>query len=277
MTSIFPNRPHLRLKNIPIPADKEGRRQYWTGKVEPQRTQSDTATGVAVVKKKPVNCLQDVTDCDQADHIDSPLIEFTPSFYTLYVKPTGDRIVALCALFVFAIPMLLIAAVVAFSMGRPILFQQRRVGLNGKIFNVLKFRTMGMDRRRSPVQVTHEHRITHKSDDDPRHTAVGRVLRRLSLDELPQLLNILRGEMSVVGPRPELESVVAKHYSENLHKRHLVRPGLTGMWQISARGTGPMHENGEWDLEYVQQISFLTDLKIVCKTPFAMFGNNRGN
>lgn len=206
-----------------------------------------------------------------------PRVEFMPTAYTQYVKPAGDRIAALCALIVFAVPMVFIAGAVALAMGRPILFRQKRVGLDGKVFNVLKFRTMGHDRRLKKLFVNPDHRLTHKSDQDPRHTSVGRTLRRLSLDELPQLVNILRGEMSVVGPRPELESVVTEKYAENLHQRHLVRPGLVGLWQISARGTGPMHENGEWDLEYVEKISLLTDIAIVCKTPRAMFGGNKGS
>ena len=206
-----------------------------------------------------------------------PSVKFEPTVYTDYFKPALDRVVALCALLVFAIPMLVVAVLIARSMGRPILFRQRRCGLNGTVFTVLKFRTMGADRRQAELQVFDEHRITHKSDEDPRHTRVGRVLRRYSLDELPQLINVLRGDMSIVGPRPELETVVNGDYPENLQQRHLVRPGLTGLWQISARGDGPMHENGEWDLAYVEQISLLTDLKIICKTPFAMFGGNRGN
>ena len=204
-------------------------------------------------------------------------VEFEHSAYTDYLKPAFDRLAALCALIVFAIPMLIVAILVAISMGRPVLFRQRRCGLHGVVFSVLKFRTMGFDRRQAELRVTREHRITHKSADDPRHTRVGKVLRRYSLDELPQLINILRGEMSIVGPRPELESIVNGHYPEYLHQRHLVRPGLTGLWQISGRGNGPMHENGGWDLEYVERISLLTDLKIIGKTPFAMFGGNRGN
>ena len=204
-------------------------------------------------------------------------VEFEQTGYTNYLKPAFDRVVAFCALLVFAIPMMIVALLIVRTMGRPILFRQRRCGLNGTVFTVLKFRTMGEDRRQADVQVFDENRITHKSDEDPRHTRVGRVLRSYSLDELPQLINVLRGDMSIVGPRPELESVVNGDYPKDLHRRHLVRPGLTGLWQISARGDGPMHENGEWDLAYVDQISLLTDLKIICKTPFAMFGGNRGN
>lgn len=205
-------------------------------------------------------------------------VDFKATPYTQYIKPAGDRVAALCAVLILAVPILLTAAAVALSLGRPIFFSQSRVGLNGKVFKVFKFRTMGMDRRQNKVSVSSDLRVTHKSDEDPRHTSVGRILRSLSLDELPQLFNIVRGEMSVVGPRPELESVVThKKYPEMLHQRHLVKPGLTGMWQISARGDGAMHENGEWDLEYVEKISFWTDVKIVCKTPFAMFGGNRGH
>ncbi len=205
-----------------------------------------------------------------------PKVHLTQTVYTRYVKTAIDRAIALCALLVFSIPMLVVGVLVLMSMGSPILFQQRRIGLNGKAFNVLKFRTMGQDRRLKDMIVQHDDRITHKSDKDPRHTRVGKILRQYSLDELPQLINVLRGEMSIVGPRPELESVVNEKYPENLHQRHLVRPGLTGLWQISARGDGPMHENGEWDLKYVEQISFLTDIAIIFKTPLVVFGRNKG-
>ena len=225
------------------------------------------------------NCVVGAEDSTESDPVRKPLrrIELERTVYTDYLKPAIDRVAALFGLLVFAIPMLIVAVLIACSMGRPILFRQRRCGLNGKVFNVLKFRTMGRDRRQCNIRVPEDQRITHKSDDDPRHTHIGKVLRRYGLDELPQLINILRGDMSIVGPRPELESVVYGDYSENLKQRHLVRPGLTGLWQISARGNGPMHENGEWDLDYVEQISPLVDLKIICKTPFTMFSRHRGN
>jgi len=168
--------------------------------------------------------------------------------YTRIIKPICDRAIALVALVLLAVPMLLVGVAVFLSLGRPLLFRQRRVGLNGKVFYVLKFRTMRQDRRDKEQEVSEDQRLTHKTDKDPRHTPLGQFMRRCSLDELPQLFNILRGEMSLVGPRPELESVVAKHYPPGLEQRHLVRPGLTGLWQISARGEGHMHENGEWDL-----------------------------
>lgn len=195
--------------------------------------------------------------------------------YVRIVKPVVDRVMASMMLLVVAVPMLVLAAVVAVSMGRPVLFKQRRVGLDGTEFEVLKFRTMRPDRRGQRLDVIHDRRRTHKSTDDPRHTDVGRFLRRASLDELPQLINVLRGEMSIVGPRPELLEVVDR-YPRALHQRHHVKPGLTGLWQISARGSGPMHENGQWDLAYVQRVSLRTDLRIMARTPAAIFGENGG-
>lgn len=203
-------------------------------------------------------------------------VEFRPTGYSSLVKPGVDRVAAAIGLVVAVIPMALIAGAIALRLGRPVLFRQTRVGQDGVPFEVLKFRTMRPDRRGQRLPVIHDRRETHKSDDDPRHTRLGRFLRRYSLDELPQLVNVLRGEMSFVGPRPELLSVVERDYRPGLEQRHLVKPGLTGLWQVSARGDGPMHHNGEWDLDYVEQISMTTDLKILLRTPLAMLGNRAG-
>jgi len=197
-------------------------------------------------------------------------------WYPRMGKPLLDRAIALAALLVAAVPMLLIAATVAISLGRPVLFRQRRVGRDGRVFEILKFRTMRPCRRSSRVDVLHERRRTHKSDRDPRHTRIGRFMRQYSLDELPQLFNVLRGEMSIVGPRPELEEVV-EGYPVLLHQRHAVKPGLTGLWQVSARGSGPMHENGQWDLAYLDRVSLGTDLRILARTPRAVLGEHTGS
>ena len=196
--------------------------------------------------------------------------------YLRVVKPTADRALAALGVVLAAVPMAVIAVVVAVSMGRPVLFRQRRVGRNGRHFDVLKFRTMRPDRRAVSLDVLHDRRVTHKSDRDPRHTRIGRVLRRYSLDELPQLFNVLRGDMSIVGPRPELVSIV-EQYPPALHRRHDVKPGLTGLWQVSGRGSGPMHENGQWDLAYVDSVSLRTDLAILARTPWAVLGANVGS
>jgi lipopolysaccharide/colanic/teichoic acid biosynthesis glycosyltransferase len=118
-------------------------------------------------------------------------------------------------------------------------------------------------------------RRNHKSADDPRHTRLGRFLRRTSLDELPQLVNVIRGDLSLVGPRPELPEVVA-HYEPWQHARHWVRPGITGLWQVTERGNGePMHEHVESDLRYIRSLSASTDLRILLLTVPAALGMAR--
>jgi len=185
--------------------------------------------------------------------------------YVRYVKPAIDRTVG-TILLVGALPILgIVAFAVRRRIGSPVLFRQARCGRNGEPFDVLKFRTMRADRRMSRDAVAEDRRVTHKSDEDPRHTDLGRRLRKWSLDELPQLWNVVRGEMSLVGPRPELVDIVAR-YEPWQHQRHLVRPGLTGLWQISRRGEGLMHLYTDIDLEYVATVSLRTDLKILVRT-----------
>jgi lipopolysaccharide/colanic/teichoic acid biosynthesis glycosyltransferase len=107
---------------------------------------------------------------------------------------------------------------------------------------------------------------------DPRHTSVGRFLRRRSLDELPQLLNVLAGQMSLVGPRPELDEIVSTVYESWQLQRHVVKPGITGLWQVTARVAGDaiIHNNAQIDIEYIHQLSLWTDLRILLKTPTAL-------
>ena len=187
------------------------------------------------------------------------------TFYARIGKPVLDRVVA-ALLLVLLLPVLLVVAMaVLVSIGRPVLFRQRRVGRDGREFSVLKFRTMRPDRRAQRTPVIEDRRHTHKSERDPRHTGVGRRLRKWSLDELPQVWNVLRGDMSLVGPRPELVAVV-EHYAPWQRQRHLVRPGITGLWQVSKRGEGLMHLYTDVDLEYVATLTFRRDLGILLRT-----------
>jgi len=120
-----------------------------------------------------------------------------------------------------------------------------------------------------------DRRTIHKSANDPRHTTIGRFLRKLSLDELPQLVNVLRGDMSLVGPRPEIAALTAD-YLDWQQTRHTVKPGVTGLWQTTARGDGRLlHECVDLDLHYIRGMSFRTDVAILLRTPFAML-RNRG-
>ncbi len=188
-----------------------------------------------------------------------------PSPLTCAVKSLLDVVLAVLLLVVLSPLMVGVAVVVRANLGPGVLFRQTRIGRDGRPFTMLKFRTMMPDRRGRQLAVALERRLTHKSEDDPRHTRVGRWLRRSSLDELPQLWNVLGRDMSLVGPRPELPQVVAR-YQDWEHSRHLVRPGITGLWQISARGDGMMQEFTHLDVDYVRRLSLLLDLSILLRT-----------
>jgi len=149
------------------------------------------------------------------------------------------------------------------------LLRQERVGEHGRVFHMLKFRTMytcGAGGEATPRRTAASPApTTHKAPDDPRVTPLGRYLRRASLDELPQLWNVLRGEMSLVGPRPELPWIVAR-YEPWQHARHVVPPGMTGWWQINGRSEAPLHLNTHLDLFYIQHFSVFLDLRILART-----------
>jgi lipopolysaccharide/colanic/teichoic acid biosynthesis glycosyltransferase len=196
--------------------------------------------------------------------------------YERFVKPVLDRLAGL-VLSILTLPIVLVVVpLIWLSIGRPAIFEQVRIGRFGKEFKVYKFRTMTHDRRAELVPIDHEdRRRNHKSADDPRHTDIGRFLRKWSLDEIPQFWNVLLGSMSLVGPRPELPHITAR-YEPWQHRRHEVKPGLTGLWQISARGEIPMHEATDIDVDYVDNITFLGDMRIILKTPAAMLGVRRG-
>jgi lipopolysaccharide/colanic/teichoic acid biosynthesis glycosyltransferase len=197
---------------------------------------------------------------------------------TTYVrlwKPCLDRLAAVFLLLVTAPVLALVALVVRVRLGPGVIFRQQRIGRGGVSFDVLKFRTMLPDRRRADVPISFpDRRRTHKSGADPRHTPFGRFLRRWSLDELPQLFNVARGQMSLIGPRPELASVVAR-YQPWQHERHDVKPGLTGLWQVTARGDGPMEFRTDLDIEYARRICLALDARILAATA-ATFVTKRG-
>ncbi len=204
-------------------------------------------------------------------------ISFTPSVYVQVVKPLIDLVGGIVLTLVTAPICLIIAILVYHDLGRPIILKQPRVGRGGRVFNVYKFRTMRPDRRNGgPDFVGTDRRVTHKDENDPRLTDLGRILRRWSLDELPQLWNVLLGDMSLVGPRPEMVQIVQR-YEPWQHQRHVIKPGVTGLWQISARGDVPMHEATSIDIDYVESISFGTDVEILLKTLPAAMGDSKGH
>jgi lipopolysaccharide/colanic/teichoic acid biosynthesis glycosyltransferase len=161
----------------------------------------------------------------------------------------------------------LISLTIRLTLGPGVLFRQTRVGHGSHPFEMLKFRTMHHDRRQRELPfVGPDRRRTHKSGDDPRHTPLGRILRRTSLDELPQLINVIRGDMSLVGPRPEIWEVAEANGIVD-HVRHTVRPGITGPWQISPLRDGALLSEGlELDAEYARSVTARRDLAILLGT-----------
>jgi exopolysaccharide biosynthesis polyprenyl glycosylphosphotransferase len=190
------------------------------------------------------------------------------SEYQRQIKRLFDLIVT-SLLLIPALPLMGVLALVIWAIdGRPVLFKQKRVGENGHLFTLYKFRTMLPNAEkmfRNAVVINAQENTLHKHPDDPRITPLGRFLRRFSMDELPQLFNILGGSMSLVGPRPELPELVAK-YQPWQRARFAIPQGLTGWWQIHGRSDKPMHLHTEDDLYYVQNYSFWLDIQILILT-----------
>jgi len=187
------------------------------------------------------------------------------------IKRLFDLVVGGTCGLVASLPMAAIALLIRLDSPGPVLFRQQRVGENGRLFGMFKFRTMVAEAESLQDQVlvtTQDGQVIHKHKHDPRVTRIGLFLRRYSLDELPQLFNVLRGEMSLVGPRPEMPWLVDR-YAPWQRKRFAVPQGITGWWQINGRSDKPMHLNTEDDLYYVYNYSLWLDLRILMMTPLA--------
>jgi exopolysaccharide biosynthesis polyprenyl glycosylphosphotransferase len=204
-----------------------------------------------------------------------PLINLRDPALTIYqrtVKRAFDLIIGTLSLILSAPLWAVIWLAIRLDSSGAALFKQVRVGENGKPFTMYKFRTMTHDAEARQAEVLRydEHgNLIHKAEDDPRVTRVGKFLRRTSLDELPQLINVLKGEMSLVGPRPEVLWMVEKYQAWQL-KRFAVPQGMTGWWQINGRSDKPMHLHTEDDLYYIQNYSILLDLVILWRTLFVV-------
>jgi lipopolysaccharide/colanic/teichoic acid biosynthesis glycosyltransferase len=191
------------------------------------------------------------------------------------VVKRGIDIVLSLVLLVLLSPILLVSAVaILVSQGRPILFRQTRVGRNAQEFSMIKFRSMATDAEQMLDEIKASNERTgplFKVNNDPRVTTIGRILRRSSIDELPQLLNVLAGSMSLVGPRPALPAEVAE-FSDQLRRRELVAQGLTGLWQVNGRTDPDFTKYAELDLRYVDTWTLRLDLWIIIRTPFVILG-----
>jgi exopolysaccharide biosynthesis polyprenyl glycosylphosphotransferase len=201
-------------------------------------------------------------------HLERPSVSGGPHL----LKSVFDRTVALLLITLVAPLLLALAVAVKLTSRGPVLFRQRRVGLAGAEFSMLKFRSMAVDAEQRLVELralNDGNEVLFKMRDDPRVTRLGRLLRRFSLDELPQLFNVLRGDMSLVGPRPPLPQEVARYAADDT-RRMLVKPGLTGLWQVSGRSDLTWEESVRLDLRYVDNWSIALDLLILCKTARAV-------
>lgn len=185
----------------------------------------------------------------------------SPPSMSLAAKAVADRVVGFILL-VVALPLLLIATVsIAITTGWPVVYGVERIGMHGKPFKLYRLRTMST-------------RANRKADGEPYVPLLGMTLRATRLDELPQLFNVLKGDLSLVGPGPEHPAVVAT-YEDWQHDRHAVKPGLTGPWQISPHNGEPMHHHTDIDVDYVKRRSFWSDVKLLVVTPFIMLRRRR--
>ena len=175
--------------------------------------------------------------------------------YQKYIKRGLDFILSLIASIILSPVILIVAVLVRVKLGSPVLFKQQRPGKNEKIFNMYKFRTMTDERDENGELLP----------DEVRLTKFGKTLRSTSLDELPELFNIVKGDMSIVGPRPLLVRYLPL-YNERQKHRHDVRPGFTGLAQVNGRNSISWEEKFEWDVKYVEHVTFLEDCRIILKT-----------
>lgn len=196
------------------------------------------------------------------------------------VKRFTDIVFSLMGLFILSpIMLIVIIAIKLEDLKGPVFFSQERVGYLGKKFRMYKFRSMYIDAEKRLNELQHLNEQSgpvFKIKNDPRITKVGKFIRKTSLDELPQLLNVLKGEMSIVGPRPALPSEV-NQYNDYQKQRLLVKPGITCIWQVSGRNNIGFNEWIELDLEYIKNQSFILDLKLILKTIPALLGDRNAS
>lgn len=188
------------------------------------------------------------------------IVQHQQGFYEKYIKRLQDFICVLVAIIVLFPMMLIIAVLIKIKLGSPVLFKQERPGLNGKIFILYKFRTMTNAKDKNGELLS----------DATRLTKFGKILRSTSLDELPELFNVLKGDMAIVGPRPLLVKYLER-YNEYQNRRHEVRPGLTGYAQVHGRNAITWEDKFDKDVHYVDHISFLEDWKIILETIKVVF------
>ena len=192
-----------------------------------------------------------------------------------FLKRTIDIIGSLCGLILLSPVLIITGILIKLESKGPIIFVQKRVGINGQEFNMYKFRSMIVNAEELKEKLKDKNEMSgpmFKIKDDPRITKVGKFIRKTSIDELPQLINILKGDMSLVGPRPSLPKEV-EEFEPWMRKRLEVKPGLTCYWQVSGRNNIDFENWMKLDIKYVNERSFILDIKLIFKTFFVLFGD----
>ena len=202
--------------------------------------------------------------------------EVEKHYFYRFTKRFFDILASLIGLIILSPVFLIVAIAIKVDDGGPIFYNQERIGKNGKEFKMYKFRSMKVNADQELEKLIHKNEVDgamFKMKDDPRITRVGKFIRKTSIDEFPQLLNVLLGQMSIVGPRPPLPREV-KMYTDYDWQRLYVRPGCTGLWQVTVRNSVGFHEMVNIDLEYIQKRGFWLDIKIMFKTIKIIFVPN---
>lgn len=195
------------------------------------------------------------------------------------IKRIIDIVASFTGLIVLSPLMLVVSILIKLESKGEVIFKQKRVGLNGKEFYMYKFRSMVINAEELKAELESQNEMSgpmFKMKDDPRVTKVGKFIRKTSLDELPQLWNVLKGDMSLVGPRPSLPKEVAQ-FEDWMHRRLEVKPGLTCYWQVSGRNNIDFEDWMKLDVKYVEERSLWIDIKLIFKTVFVLFGDKNAS
>lgn len=202
-------------------------------------------------------------------------VKWQKSTVYFVVKRLADIFLSVLGI-IFLSPIMLITAIaIKIESEGPVIFSQQRVGKNGKLFKMYKFRSMVADAEKLKEKLMDQNEMSgpmFKMTDDPRITRVGKIIRKTSIDELPQLFNVIKGDMSLVGPRPNLPSEV-EQFSDYHKLKLLAKPGLTCYWQVMGRNSIGFEEWMELDIKYIEERSIWVDIKLIFKTFFVLFGD----
>lgn len=208
-------------------------------------------------------------------HLDS----LNESIGYLFIKRLIDIVASLIGLVLLSPLLLIVSIAIKVESKGPVIFKQKRVGLNGKLFDIYKFRSMVENAEELKKKLEDKNEMSgpmFKIADDPRITKVGKFIRKTSIDELPQLVNVLKGEMSLVGPRPSLPREV-EQFDSWMFKRLQVKPGLTCYWQVSGRNSIDFENWMKLDINYVNERNTLLDIKLIFKTFLLLFGDDNAH